>query len=63
MDEQLLAGIAMLMTQFGQRQSGVDFALTIQADVGNLSRTATFHQGAWRGHDLTFPRWILAPDS
>ena len=52
-DDHMIAGISMLLAQYALRESRQDLALTIQADVGGVSRTATFHQGEWRGHDLT----------
>ena len=32
-----------------------DLTLTITSGVGTFRRTATFHDGAWKGHDLTHP--------
>ena len=48
----LVTGIAILIAQMQSLEIHPDFTLSISIGIGSYRRTAEFHNGAWRGHDL-----------
>ena len=51
----LVAGIVMLISQMQSQEQHPVSTLSITSGVGTFHSTATFHGGAWRGHELTHP--------
>ena len=51
----LVTGLAILIAQMQSLEIHPDFTLSISIGIGSYRRTAEFHNGASRGHDITHP--------